>query len=46
MISMSFNSYTSLAVFCFIPVLLCFVFEYATFFTKRVLAVFDFYYRT
>ena len=46
MISMNLNSYASLVVFFIIPVLLCFVFDHETLLTIRVLAVFDFYYRT
>ena len=34
------------AIFLIIPVLFCFVFEHETIYTTRVLAVFDFYYRT
>ena len=34
------------AIFFIIPVLFCFVFEHETIYTTRVLAVFDFYYRT
>ena len=44
MISMSFNSYASLAIFFIIPILFCFVFEHETLHTTRVLAAFDFYY--
>ena len=46
MISMNFNSYASLVIFFIISVLFCFVFEHWTLYTIRVLAVFDFYYRT
>ena len=46
MISMNFNSYASLVIFFIIPVLLCFVFEHENLYTIRVLAMFDFYYRT
>ena len=46
MISMNFNSYSSLVIFFIIPVLFCFVFDQETLHTIRVLAVFDFYYRT
>ena len=49
MISTSFNSYASLAIFFIISILFCFVFfffEHETIYTSRVLAVFDFYYRT
>ena len=46
MISVSFNSYVNLAIFFIIPVLFCFVFEHETIYTTRVVAVFDFYYRT
>ena len=46
MISMNFNSYSSLVIFFIIPVLFCFVFDQETLLTIRVLAVFDFYYRT
>ena len=34
------------AIFLIIPVLFCFFFEHETIYTTRVLAVFDFYYRT
>ena len=34
------------AIFRTIPVLSCFVFEHESIYTTRVLAVFDFYYRT
>ena len=34
------------AIFRTIPVLFCFVFEHESIYTTRVLAVFDFYYRT
>ena len=46
MISMNFNSYASLVIFFIISVLFCFVFELWTLYTIRVLAVFDFHYRT
>ena len=46
MISMNFNSYANLVIFFIISVLFCFVFEHWTLYTIRVLAVFDFYYRT
>ena len=46
MISMNFNSYASLVIFFIIPVLFCFVFDRETLLTIRVLAVFDFRYRT
>ena len=46
MISMNFNSYSRLVIFFIIPVLFCFVFDQETLLTIRVLAVFDFYYRT
>ena len=46
MISMNFNNYVSLVIFFIISVLFCFVFEHWTLYTIRVLAVFDFYYRT
>ena len=46
MISMHFNSYASSAIFFIIPVLFSFVFQHETIYTTRVLAVFDFYYRT
>ena len=46
MISMNFNNYASLVIFFIISVLFCFVFEHWTLYTIRVLAVFDFYYRT
>ena len=46
MISMNFNNYASLVIFFIISVLFCFVFELWTLYTIRVLAVFDFYYRT
>ena len=36
MISMNFNSYTSLAIFFIIPVLFLFVFEHETMYTLRV----------
>ena len=45
-ISMNFNSYASLVIFFIITVLFCFVFDYETSLAIRVLAVFDFYYRT
>ena len=47
MISMNFNSYASLAIF-FISFLFCsaFFFEHETIYAIRVLAEFDFYYRT
>ena len=46
MISVSFNSYVNLAIFFIIPALFCFVLEHETIYTTRVVAVFDFYYRT
>ena len=49
MISTSFNSYASLAIFSsflFCSVFFFFFFEHETIYTSRVLAVFDFYYRT
>ena len=46
MISMNFNSYVSLIIFFIISVLFCFVFELITLYTKRVLALFDFYSRS
>ena len=48
MISTSFNSYASLAIFFIISILFCFFFllEHETIYTSGVLAVFDFYYRT
>ena len=46
MISTNCNSYASLVIFFIIPVLHCFVFEYETSYTVRMLAVFYFYYRT
>ena len=48
MISTSFKSYASLAIFFIISVLFCFFFffEHETIYTTRVLAVFDFYCRT
>ena len=46
MISVNFNSYDNLVTFVIIPGLFCFVFEHKTLYTIRVLAVFDFYYRT
>ena len=42
-ISMNFNSYASLVIYFIIPVLFCFVFEHETFYTIRLLSVFDFY---
>ena len=47
MISTSFNSYASLAIFFILSVLFCFFFffEHETIYTSRVLAVFDFYCR-
>ena len=46
MISVSFNSYVNSAKLFIIPVLFCFVLEHETIYTTRVVAVFDFYYRT
>ena len=47
-ISMNVNSYASLVIFFVIPVffLFCFAFDHETLHTIRVLAVFDFHYRT
>ena len=46
MIRMNFNSYASLVIFFIISVLFCFVFELWTFYTIRVLAVFDFLFKS
>ena len=46
MISVNFNGYASLVIFFIISVLFCYVFEHWNLYTIRVLAVFDFYYRT
>ena len=43
---MNFNSYASLAILFNIPVLVRFVYDHETIYTKRVLAVFDFSYHT
>ena len=46
MISMNFNSYVSLVTFFIGRVLFSFVFKHKNMCTIRLLAVFDFYYRT
>ena len=46
MIILNFNSYAILAIFFMIPVFFCLVFEHETIYATRVIAVFDFYYRT
>ena len=46
MISTNFDSCASLVIFVIVPVLFVFVSEHKTLKTVRVLAVFDFYYRT
>ena len=43
---MNFNSYASLAILFNIPVLVRFVYDHETIYTKRVLAVIDFTYHT